>query len=100
MDENNLLNDDFTPDNNDPYNETDSKKKKNTIMYVGAGIALVLLLFLIFGTGKKEKKDKEKVILYKYKEIKDDNGKVKGYDYTKITHFRECYIKNRWYRFR
>ena len=50
MDENNLLNDDFTPDGNDPYNETDSKKKKNTIMYVGAGIALVLLLFLIFGT--------------------------------------------------
>ena len=28
MEENNLLNDDFTPDNNDPYNETDSKKKK------------------------------------------------------------------------
>ena len=55
MDENNLLNDDFTPDGNDPYNETDSKKKKNIIMYVGAGIAFILLVFLIFGTGKKEK---------------------------------------------
>lgn len=37
----------------------------------------------------KEKKDKEKVILCKYKEIKDDNGKVKGYDYTKITNSDE-----------
>ena len=34
-------------------------------------------------------KDKEKVILCKYKEIKDDNGKVKGYDYTKITNSDE-----------
>ena len=78
MDENNLLNDDFTPDNNDPYNETDSKKKKNIIMYAGAGIALVLLLFLIFGTGKKEKKDKtfnkieygnEQILSYYHKDI-------------------------------
>ena len=37
----------------------------------------------------KEKNDKEKVILCKYKEIKDDNGKVKGYDYTKITNSDE-----------
>lgn len=37
----------------------------------------------------KEKKDKEKVILCKYKEIKDDNGKVKDYDYTKITNSDE-----------
>lgn len=37
----------------------------------------------------KEKKDKAKVILCKYKEIKDDNGKVKGYDYTKITNSDE-----------
>ena len=76
MDENNLLNDDFTPDGNDPYNETDSKKKKNTIMYVGAGIALVLLLFLIFGTGKKEKKDKTGVELQTAEQtIKADNLK-------------------------
>lgn len=37
----------------------------------------------------KEENDKEKVILCKYKEIKDDNGKVKGYDYTKITNSDE-----------
>lgn len=36
-----------------------------------------------------DSKDKEKVILCKYKEIKDDNGKVKGYDYTKITNSDE-----------
>ena len=76
MDENNLLNDDFTPDNNDPYNETDSKKKKNIIMYVGAGIGVILLLFLIFGTGKKEKKEKSDVELQTAEQtIKADNLK-------------------------
>ena len=58
MNENNLLDDDLTPDNNDPYNETDSKKKKNIIIYTGIGLAVIFLLFLILGTGKKEKKEK------------------------------------------
>ena len=76
MDENNLLDDDLTPDNNDPYNETDSKKKKNIIIYTGIGLATIFLLFLIFGTGKKEKKEKPGAELQTAeKTIKADNLK-------------------------
>lgn len=56
--ENNILDDGSTPDNNDPYNETNNKKKKNIIMYAGIVLVFLTLLFLIFGMGKKEKKEK------------------------------------------